>query len=176
MRAKTILAAMAALAWAAPIAAQPLVREAAGANPAGIQSAVDAFRADLGGVNNGNTPGSQPSGRREINWDGGGAAATPTLDPSPMTRFSNRGAVFTTPGHGFEISGAPSPNFGEINPIYGTHFAAFSSPRLFAARGSNVLDTWFFVPANTAIAAGVTGFGAVFTGVSAEGTTRLSDG
>jgi hypothetical protein len=161
------------MALAAPAAAQPQVREAAGAGSAAIQAAVDAFRADLGGENNGNTPGSQAGGRREINWDGGGAAAVPTLDPSPMTRFSNRGAVFTTPGHGFEISGAPSPNFGEINAAYGSHFATFSSPRLFSALGSSVLDAWFFVPGNTAIAAGVTGFGAVFTGVSGDGTTRL---
>jgi hypothetical protein len=173
MRVKTMIAAVVALVWVGPAAAQPLVREAAGATPAAIQAAVDAFRTDLGGVNNGNAAGSQSGGRREINWDGGGAAATPTLDPSPMTRFSNRGAVFTTPGHGFEISGAPSPNFGEINPVYGTHFAAFSSPRLFSALGSSVLDAWFFVPGSTTVAAGVPGFGAVFTGVSAASSTRL---
>jgi hypothetical protein len=157
----------------APAAAQPLVREAAGATPAAIQAAVDAFRADLGGANNGNAAGSQAGGRREINWDGGGAGATVTLDPSPMTRFSNRGAVFTTTGTGFEISGQPQPTFGEINPSYPTLFASFSSPRLFAALGSNVMDTWFFVPGSTTAAAGVTGFGAVFTGVSALNTTRL---
>jgi hypothetical protein len=173
MKAKVMLAAVAALAWAGPVLAQPLVREAVGTGPAAIQAAVDAFRTDLGGVNNGNVAGSQAGGRREINWDGGGAAAVPTLDPSPMTRFSNRGAVFTTPGLGFEISGAPTPNFGEINPAYGTHFAPFSSPRLFSALGSNVLDVWFFVPGSTTIAAGVTGFGAVFTGVSRQGTARL---
>ena len=54
-----------------------------------------------------------------------------TLDPSPMTRFSNRGAVFTTPGTGFEISGLPSPEFGEINAGYPALFVPFSSPRLF---------------------------------------------
>lgn len=158
---------------ASPVVAQPLVREAAGADPAAIQAMVDAFRTDLGGANNGNTAGSQPDGRREINWDGGGAAAPVTLDPSPMTRFSNRGAVFTTPGHGFEISGAPIPNFGEINPAYQTQFAPFSSPRLFASLGSNVMDVWFFTPGDTAVAAGVTGFGAVFTHVSTAGSTRI---
>ena len=56
MRVKTMIAAVAALAWVGPAAAQPLVREAAGANPAAIQAAVDAFRTDLGGVNNGNAP------------------------------------------------------------------------------------------------------------------------
>ena len=173
MRAKTIWTIVIGLTLAAPAAAQPVVREAAGANALAIQAAVDAFRADLGGANNGNTPGSQPNGRREINWDGGGAAATITLDPSPMTRFSNRGAVFTTPGHGFEISGQPTPEFGELNPAYPTMFEAFSSPRLFAALGSNVTDVWFFVPGSTTVAAASTGFGAVFTGVTSETSSRM---
>jgi hypothetical protein len=173
MRAKTWTMIVVGLMVAAPAAAQPVVREAAGSTPLEIQLAVDAFRADLGGVDNGNTPGSQPGGRREIGWDGGGAAAPPTLDPSPMTRFSNRGAVFTTPGTGFEISGAPSPNFGEINPAYTTLFAPFSVPRLFAPLNSNVMDVWFFVPGSTTVPAAVTGFGAVFTSVTAENSTRL---
>ena len=33
---------------------------------------VDAFRTALGDPNNGNNPGPLASGRREINWDGGG--------------------------------------------------------------------------------------------------------
>ena len=173
MRAKTMWAVVMGLMMAGPALAQPLIREAAGNSPAAIQAAVDAFRTDLGGVNNGNTPGSQASGRREINWDGGGAAAPVTLDPSPMTRFSNRGAVFTTPGTGFEISGQPSPEFGEINPSYATLFEPFSSPRLFAALGSNVLDVWFFEPGSTTVPAASTGFGAVFTGVTAATTTRM---
>ena len=56
-------------AWAGPV-----VREASGPTAASIQAAVDQFRADLG-PNNGVATGSQPGGRREINWDGGGAAA-----------------------------------------------------------------------------------------------------
>ena len=41
-------------------------------NPASIQSTVDVFRAALGNPNNGNTLMPLGSGRREINWDGGG--------------------------------------------------------------------------------------------------------
>ena len=89
--------------------AGPVVREATGANAAAIQAAVDAFRNDLGGPNNGVTPGSQPGGRREITWDGGGAAAQATIFPILTTAFANRGAVFVTPGSGFESSGQPSP-------------------------------------------------------------------
>jgi hypothetical protein len=154
-------------------AAGPVVREGAGAGAAAIQSAVDAFRNDLGNPNNGNAPGTQPGGRREINWDGGGAAAPVTLDPSPMNRFANRGAVFVTSGRGFEISGQPTAEFGDLNPLYPGLFAPFSSPRLFAPLGSNVMDVLFFVPNNTAVAAAVTGFGAVFTGVDSETSTKL---
>ena len=46
------------------------VQQASGANAADIQSAVDAFRTDLGGSLNPNVAGSLLSGRREINWDG----------------------------------------------------------------------------------------------------------
>ena len=45
-----------------------------GQTAASIQSTVDAFRAALGGSNNGNNPGPLLSGRREINWDGGNPA------------------------------------------------------------------------------------------------------
>src|SRR4026208_89514 len=54
----------------------PTVFQAAGPNSASIQSTVDAFRAALGNINNGNAPGPLASGRREINWDGGGANTT----------------------------------------------------------------------------------------------------
>ena len=154
-------------AWAGPV-----VREASGPTAASIQAAVDQFRADLG-PNNGVTAGSQSGGRREINWDGGGAAAPPTIDPSPMTRFAARGATFVTPGTGFETSGAPSAEFGELNPSYGALFAPFSQPRLFIALNSNVMDVVFNVPGNAAVRAGVTGFGAVFTDVDAATSTRL---
>src|SRR6478672_11098800 len=49
------------------------VFQGAGPNPASIQSAVDQFRAALGGINNANAPGPLAGGRREINWDGGGS-------------------------------------------------------------------------------------------------------
>lgn len=153
--------------------AGPVVREAAGANAAAIQAAVDQFRADLGGANNGNTAGSQLFGRREINWDGGGAAANAGVFPIPMTTFSARGALFTTPGTGFEISGQPQPEFGEVNATYPSLFAAFSSPRLFTALNSNVMDVVFHVPGDTATAAASTGFGAVFTDVDSATTTYL---
>jgi hypothetical protein len=167
------IVAMAALLMASDAVAGPVVREAAGANAAAIQAAVDQFRADLGGANNGNTPGSQLVGRREINWDGGGAAATPTLDPSPMTRFVPRGALLVTPGTGFETSGAPAPLFEELNPGYAGVFTTFSAPRIFSPLDSNVMDVIFTLPGNGTVRAAVTGFGAVFTNVDVENATTL---
>ncbi|MBA3480224.1 MAG: hypothetical protein H0T51_00280, partial [Pirellulales bacterium] len=45
---------------------------------ASIQPTVDAFRAALGNPNNGNAAGPLAGGRREINWDGGGAVVSAT--------------------------------------------------------------------------------------------------
>ena len=45
---------------------------AAGPTAASIQGTVDEFRAALGAPDNGNG-GPQATGRREINWDGGGS-------------------------------------------------------------------------------------------------------
>jgi hypothetical protein len=154
-------------------AAGPVVRQAAGANAAAIQTAVDQFRADLGGANNGVLVGTQPSGRREITWDGGGATAPSAVFPSPMPTFQGRGATFVTPGSGFSISGQPTPEFAELNPSYPALFTAFSSPRIFTALNSNVSETIFHVPGNPAIPAAVTGFGAVFTDVDGEFSTKM---
>ena len=153
--------------------AGPVVREATGANAAAIQAAVDAFRNDLGGPNNGVTPGSQPGGRREITWDGGGAAAAATIFPTLATAFANRGAVFVTPGSGFESSGQPSPEFGDLNVGYPNLFATFSAPRLFTVLNSNVMDVLFSVPGNATVPAGVAGFGSVFTDVDSATSTKL---
>ena len=84
-----------------------LVRSAAGANAAAIQATVDQFRTDLGTLNS-NTTGSFPSGRREINWDGvpDSSAAPNNLSASFFNVNSPRGVVFSTPGTGFQVSGA----------------------------------------------------------------------
>jgi hypothetical protein len=156
-----------------PAVAGPVVRKAAGANAAAIQGAVDQFRTDLGGPSNGNAVGTQPAGRREINWDGGGATAPSAVFPTPMPTFQARGATFITPGSGFSISGLPTPEFAELNPSYPGLFTSFSSPRIFTALNSNVSETVFHVPGNPAVPAAVTGFGAVFTDVDGEFSTKL---
>jgi hypothetical protein len=147
-----------------------VVFQAAGPTPASILGSVDAYRAVLGD-NNGSALMSLPSGRREINWDGGGVDTT-TPPVTPFDVFLNiRGARFTTPGTG--LSQAPPEGgaqgglevlFG--NPTYGDIFQTFSDPRLFTPVGSRITEGFFFVPGtNGAAPATVSGFGAVFTDV-----------
>ncbi len=58
-----------ALLIAPPLASAQTLFSVAGVNGPTIQGAVDAFRASLGGANNG-VGGTFPTGRRELNWDG----------------------------------------------------------------------------------------------------------
>src|SRR5206468_8406822 len=104
----------------------PLVFQAAGPDAASIQSAVDAFRAVLGG-NNLNNPGPLQKGRREINWDGGNTNILDTTAPvNPFLVFLNtRGSQFKTPGLGLSQappSGGPQGGLAVLfgNPTYGT--------------------------------------------------------
>lgn len=137
-----------------------------------ILAGVNAFRDAIGGVNNGNAAGSFATGRREINWDGGGAAA-PVLPNMPKDLFqNNRGAFFGPDTTTFSISGAPNPRFGNINPTYPGTFTAFSEPRLFSPTNSIVTEQIFTVPGSK-IPATTTAFGAVFTNVQLANTTSI---
>jgi hypothetical protein len=153
----------------------PVVFQAAGPTVESIQSTVDAFRAALGNPNNGNAAGPLASGRREINWDGGGNNQTTAVSGNPLAAFQiTRGALFTTPdGKGFVQAPASAdpalfPPGGMAglfnNPTYGTVFAAFSPLRLFSAIGGRITVVEFFVPGGNGPAT-TTGFGAVFTDV-----------
>jgi hypothetical protein len=71
------------------------------ADPASIQDTVNDFRAALGNPLNGNDSGPLPSGRREINWDGGGNNPNTTPPTTPFDVFlDSRGGQFTTPAGG----------------------------------------------------------------------------
>jgi len=142
--------------------------------PASIQATVDAFRAALGNPNNGNNPGPLASGRREINWDGGGATtATATL--GPLLAFQNtRGATFTTPGTGFLQTPVNAVELTGLNPTYATEFAAFSPQRIFVPISSNITDVTFALPGSGGqIPATVAGFGAIFSDVDLANSTKL---
>ncbi len=157
----------------------PIVFQAAGPTAASIQSTVDAFRAALGNPNNLNAPGPLATGRREINWDGGGANNTTDAPVTPFNVFLNtRGGQFTTPGTGLSQappSGGPQGGLAGLfnNPTYGTIFSAFSPLRLFTSVGSNITDALFFVPGtNGGVRATIRGFGAVFTDVDQPDGSR----
>jgi hypothetical protein len=144
------------------------------ATPASIQATVDAFRTALGSPNNGNNPGPLASGRREINWDGGGATLS-TSSGTPLTACTNnRGATFTTPGTGFLQTPLADPAFVAINPTYATTFSAFSPIRIFTPLGSNITDAAFAIPGSSgAVVSTVNGFGAVFSDVDVANQTKL---
>ena len=163
-----------------PVAASadPEVFEASGATPADILTEVNAFR-DFLGDNNG-VGGTFDTGRREINWDGvPDAFSAPNLLPANFFNSNSpRGVVFFTLGTGFQVS-ANSINptntpvrFGNIHPVYLALFSTFSPQRLFSALQSNITENLFFIPGTTHSAT-VKGFGAVFTDVNVDHSTKI---
>jgi hypothetical protein len=135
-----------------------------------ITDAVNQFR-DLLGDPNPNVPGEQPGNRREVNWDGVGAANT-NNEAFPGNFFnvnSPRGILFSTPSGLFRIS---NNGYTDINANYAGEFNVFSPPRLFVARGSTITDVNFVV-AGSNTPATVTGFGAVFADVGRAHSTRI---
>ena len=137
-----------------------------------IAATVDAFRTLLGDPSNGGTAEEQPTGRREISWDGAGANPFNNKNDFPAAFFNTNvksGAVFTTPGSGFRND---SLRFGEVNAGYAAEFAAFSPTKIFSPIGSNVMDVLFQV-AGRPTPARVTGFGAVFSDVDIDGATTI---
>ena len=176
------------LSFPATVGAVPILFSVGGnGTTASIQSTVDAFRAALGDPNNANNPGPLGSGRREINWDGGGDP-NGTAAITPFLVFQNtRGGTFTTPGSGLTqtpISGgtvdiAPllpglQGSLAAINPTYATTFSTFSPVRLFVPLDSNITDALFFLPGtNGSSPATVSGFGVVFTDVDLPASSHL---
>jgi uncharacterized protein (TIGR03118 family) len=168
----------------APPSAVSTTRSTAGANAASIQAAVDQFRADLGGANNG-VGGTFFNGRREINWDGvpDASSAPNNLPANFFNSNSPRGVVFSTPGDAagaFQVSaktGNPTNTpvrFGNLNANYPNIFSTFSPERLFTALSTtgNVTEVNFFLP-GTNIPATVSGFGSVFTDVDLATSTKI---
>lgn len=156
------------------------MREATGADAAAIQSAVTAFRTDLGGLNP-NVPGSLGTGRREVNWDGvpDASAAPNDLPANYFNTGLPAGFVLSSPGAStFRVSAAANNptgaavRFGELNSSYPFTFSAMSGDRLFVTPGSTVTDVTFFIPGTTTPAA-VRGFGAVFSDVDTFGAAKL---
>jgi len=135
-----------------------------------IAATVDNFRNALG-ASNGATAGEQPTGRREITWDGAGANPFDNQDNFPADFFNTNvksGAVFTTSGTGFRND---STAFDEVNASYASQFTFFSAKKIFAPVGSNQLDQLFEVAGQPTPAVS-RGFGIVLSDVDlAEKTT-----
>src|SRR5262249_12598748 len=131
---------------------------------------------DLGTLNP-NVAGSFGTGRREINWDGVPAnfSAINLLPNDFFNVNSPPGAVFSAPGTGVAVSAAATDGtgrFGNIDLNYPSLFQVFSSPKLFTAINSNIVDVNFFVPGSS-VPALTRGFGAVFTHAALPDTTSL---
>ena len=145
---------------------------------AAVTAARDTFRTQIGGGNVAGANGSFGGVRREINWDGvPDARSAPNNLPADFFNVNSpRGAVFSTPGTGFQVSATAASGtpvrFGNINATYLTTFVTFSPERLFTALGSNITDVTFFLP-GTATPATVSAFGAVFTDVDNANTTSI---
>lgn len=136
-----------------------------------ITAKVNEFRTLLG-ASNGGTAGEQPTGRREINWDGAGANPFDNKNDFPAAFFNTNvksGAVYTTAGTGFRND---STLFTEINPKYADQFAFFSANKLFSPVGSNLLDQLFEV-AGQPTPALVRAFGVVFSDVDLADKTTI---
>jgi hypothetical protein len=136
-----------------------------------IAAKVDEFRNALG-ASNGGASGEQPTGRREINWDGAAANPFNDRDDFPADFFNTTvksGAVFTTAGTGFRND---STLFSTVKPAYATQFSFFSANKIFAPVGSNVLDQLFQV-AGQPTPAVVRGFGVVFSDVDLPDRTTI---
>jgi PEP-CTERM motif len=180
MHIKLVLGAVSAvsLGVSSLAAATPVVRSAGGdATPASITAARDQFRTDLGGGTVAGANGSFGDLRREINWDGvpDNRSAPNNLPPNFFNSNSPRGAEFSTPGSGVQVSannGVAPVEFGNIDPSYSSTFGVFSAQKLFTGVGSNVVDVSFFLP-GTSTPALVSGFGSVFTDVDLTTSTKI---
>jgi len=171
------LAVWLAAAGGSEAQASPVVFSATGINAAGILTTVTDFRNALGPLNP-NVAGSLGSGRREINWDGvPNQFASPNAFPVDFFNINSpRGVVYSTPGDGFQVSGAAGVapiEFDNLDPNNSAQFAPFSGQRLFTAVNSFITDVTFFVPGSNQFAAATNGFGVVFTDVDAANTTSL---
>jgi|GEM_PF-1137010 len=154
-----------------------------GSGVAAATAARDNFRTAIGGGTTAGANGSFGGLRREINWDAVPAAfsAPNNLPANFFNVNSPRGAVFTSFGSGFQVSGATTdtgagqpaaPNFGNIDPSYTATFIPFSPQRLFTAVGSNIVDVTFFI-AGTNKPATVRGFGSIFSDVDLTNVTSI---
>ena len=157
---------------------EPVVLTAVGKTPDDVRTQVEAYKAVLGGQDNGNQTDSQPTGFRAINWDKvPDELAAPNFLPADFFNDAKanraRGAILKTPGQGVMVSANaqnPSytlPRFGNINRAYMDNFKTFSAERLFSPIDSEFVDLTFVVPGSNQPAL-TRGFGAIYTDVDTD--------
>jgi len=136
-----------------------------------ITSQVTAFREILGSPNNGAVGLSQPSGRREINWDAVVASFT-NNDTFPGNFFnvkSPRGLVLQNATGKFRVS---DKDFEDVHAGYSQIINPFSPAKTFSPIGTIASSVVFKVPGKDS-AAYVHGFGVVFCDVENANSTTL---
>ena len=82
-----------------------------------IQPTIDSFRTAIGGANNGNTLMAVGSGRREINWDGGGLTMATLLALRDRKLPRPVGGVCISPWVDLTCSGASYATRASADPI-----------------------------------------------------------
>ena len=135
----------------------------------GAHTAMAAFEAAIGGVNNGAGPPEHASGFRSITWDGvqlngtDPAATTITLNHTvalAANRFQGTGAFL--PGQ----VAVSNDGYADVNPSVASpaRFPAFSPANVFAPFNGNATEVDFVTPSSAGppIPQAVRGFGAVF--------------
>jgi hypothetical protein len=156
-----------------------------------VATTIAAFKAAIGGANNGAVTGSQPTGFRQITWDDvPDNLASPNEFPVDYyNTTSPRGLLMAVVGlpyftH-FRVSAdaanpsSAAPLFGDINAAYPALFTAYSPERIFNVFtanpfyiGGGQFKVDFHVAGSTTPAT-VSGFGAVFTDVNLANVSSL---
>ena len=125
---------------------------------AGLQPAIDAFRASIGGGTVSGANGSFGGVRREVNWDGvpDNFADTSLMPATFFVNNSPRGLGMSGPVNGFMVSANPGQPTAALfesfdgaaqgNNTYDFH--AFSQSRVFSAIGGTDYDFSMFIPGN----------------------------
>jgi Calx-beta domain/Domain of unknown function (DUF4214) len=144
-------------------------------------AAMSAFKAAIGGADNGGTASPQANGFRTINWDGVALTATDgvftneVIVPNhvvgiPVNRFQARGVNFE------EVYAVADDGFASVNPGAAGQFPAFSPTKTFAMFNDNTIDFSFVLPSAPStppIQSVSRGFGAIFLDVETPNTTSI---
>ena len=150
-----------------------------GTGPDGVATAIAAFKAAIGGADNGAFPGSLPTGYRQVTWDDvpDQYAEPNNLPPDFYNTVSPRGLMLNPIGYvgAFQVSATvPNPTSTPVLFGHADLFTTFSAPRIFSGGSESGpgAAVRFNVPGATT-AAMVSGFGVVFTDVQIASTARL---